>query len=214
VRAVIQRYATRIVRLRQALRARVDADVPFMIPDLTALLPDGPVALSRWMFSMSADEYEGREPTQEVTANGDEALRSVDITVDEGHDLAMETATVPDILRRARADWSGLVWLCWAVGLDAPGYPDVIHPPPAFSRAAVMTLERAWRCRDKLNTSGLLALTKGIPGFEWEGTSIDLIPAALASVALDEYVEARAVFSWLCDPENRSPWQEDLRGAE
>ena len=244
VREVIQRYATRIVQLRQALGARVDADVPFMIPDLSALLPDGPATLSRWTFSMSADEYEGREPTQDDTeevteevtravtedvgevmetltadslaaiADGDEAIRSVDITVDEGHDLALEAATVPDILRRARADWSGLVWLCWAVGLDAPGLPHVIHPPPAFSRAAVMTLERAWRCRDKLNTSGLLALTKGIPGFEWEGTSIDLIPAALASVALDEYVEARAVFSWLCDPENRSPWQEDLRGAE
>ena len=257
VRDVIQRYATRIARLRQILRARVSADVPFMIPDLAALLPDGPATLSRWTFCMSADDYEGHEPSEEVServteqgieagiadgiekgtqetrqdvtqrgtegamedsapalADDSEAFGSIDITVDEGHGLALETATVPHILQRARADWSGLVWLCWAVGLDAPGLPDAIRPPAAFTRAAVTMLERAWRCRDKLNTAGLLALTKGIPGFEWEGTSIDLIPAALAAVALDEYVEARAVFSWLCDPANRSPWQEDLRGAE
>jgi hypothetical protein len=75
-------------------------------------------------------------------------------------------------------------------------------------------MQRVWRCRDKLRTSGLLALTQGIPGFDWEGTTIDLLPAALADVALDEYIEARAVFSWLCDPANRSPWQEDLRTTD
>ena len=77
-----------------------------------------------------------------------------------------------------------------------------------------MTMERTWRCRDKLNTSGLLALTKGVPGFDWEGTPIDLVPSTLAEVPLGEYVEARAVFSWLCDRSNRSPWQDDLRTAD
>ena len=217
VRDVIQRYATRLGRLRQALVARVPPEAPFMIPDLGALLPEGPLALSRWTFSMSIEEYEGGEPVEGGLPDGaDDQPRSIEIVVDEVHDLApddlaLDDSTVPQLLRQARADWSGLTWLCWAVGLDVPALPDAIQPPAVFSRAAVTMLERAWRCHDKMNTSGLLAITKGIPGFEWEGTEIDLIPSALVPLALGEYIEARAVFSWLCDPMNRSPWQEDLR---
>jgi antitoxin component YwqK of YwqJK toxin-antitoxin module len=229
VRDTIRRYATRLMRLRAMLRERVAADVPFMIPDLTALLPTGPMPLSRWTFTMSPEEYGGEEGMEESTETGtqtetntdsgvdvlapDEIAGPIEITVDESYALAPDVGTVLGTLRQARTDWSGLVWLCWAVGLDTHGLPDSIAPPPAFGRAALMTMERTWRCRDKLNTSGLLALTKGVPGFDWEGTSIDLIPAALADVVLAEYVEARAVFSWLCDPANRSPWQDDLRTA-
>jgi antitoxin component YwqK of YwqJK toxin-antitoxin module len=230
VRDVVSRYATRLMRLRSMLRERVATEVPFMIPDLTALLPAGPVSLSRWNFTMSPEEYGGDEAPQDsgsdsgvaTTAPGQggqageaETPDPVEIVVDETYALATpDGMTLLFLLRQARADWSGLVWLCWAVGLEAPGLPDSILPPPSFAPAAVMTMERTWRCRDKLNTSGLLALTKGVPGFDWEGTPIDLVPTALADVALGEYVEARAVFSWLCDPANRSPWQDDLRTAE
>ncbi len=237
VSEVVMRYATRLGRLREALRARVADDAPFMIPDLSALLPTGPVPLARFAFTMSQDEYAGADPLPEAEAEaeagagaddtGDTAPASnaatpeaIEIAVDETQGLpAGATTLMPilpilPILRQARADWSALTWLCWAVGLDAPGLPDEIRPPPAFGSAAMMTMERTWRCRDKLNTSGLLALTKGIPGFDWEGTPIDLVPATLAEVALGEYLEARAVFSWLCDPANRSPWQDDLRGAD
>jgi hypothetical protein len=72
-------------------------------------------------------------------------------------------------------------------------------------------MERAWRCRDKRNSGGLLALTKGIAGFDWAGTAIDFVPSVLVEVAIDEYLEVRAVFTWLCDPFNRSLWQADLR---
>lgn len=230
-----------------------------MIPDLSALLPAGPVPLTRWTFEMSAEEYEG-EPEGETaetelegpTAPGgasepdgvtsprnarearpavdshvlaedrsgpsddepDERPRIVELIVDEARGVAPMPTTVPRILRQARADWSGLVWLCWAVGSETPALPDAICPPAAFASAAMMTVERTWRCRDKLRTSGLLALTKGVPGFDWEDTQIDLVPAALADVALDQYLEARAVFSWLCDRANRSPWQNDLRDGD
>ncbi|MEP6654130.1 MAG: hypothetical protein ABJA82_12275, partial [Myxococcales bacterium] len=216
--------------------AASEAAAAFMIPDLAGLLPDGPLPLTRWTFEMSAEEYGGTVGEEEAVVAGqsetmlddgneaagddgrgrgdDELPSSVQIAVDETLGVDPVPAAILSILRRARADWSGLVWLSWAVGLDAPGLPQSLQPPPTFGRAAVMTMERVWRCRDKLRTSGLLALTKGIPGFEWEGTTIDELPAALADVVLDEYVEARAIFSWLCDPANRSPWQEDLRTAD
>jgi hypothetical protein len=244
VRELIQRYATRIGRIREALCARVPASVPFMLPDLSALLPDGPVPIRQWTFTMSAEEYggsdgadgpdgtagteetdgaDGADPhqaTQETAKDSSSDLESVsgeppapiEIVVDETQGLPLGDTTLLTILRQARADWSGLTWLCWAAGLDAPGLPDAMVPPRSFGRVAVMTMERTWRCRDKLRTAGLLALTKGIPGFDWEGTPIDLVPSTLVEVALDQYLEARAVFSWLCDPANRSPWQDDLRG--
>ncbi|MES1172536.1 MAG: hypothetical protein ABUL77_04815 [Bacteroidota bacterium] len=226
VRDVIMRYAARLQRLRASLRDRVGDDVTYMIPDLSALLPDGPVPLRRWTFTMSPEEYSGAGDDDGAgdggeraggayTADGGGPAESIEITVDETHGLedSGDTALF-SLLRRARADWSALTWLCWAAGMDAPALPAAIHPPAAFGRAALMTMERTWRCRDKQTTSGLLALTKGIPGFDWEGTPIDLVPTALVDVALDEYLEARAVFSWLCDPANRSPWQDDLRGTD
>ena len=232
VREAIARYATRLQRLRAGLLERLakerderdgedsgpsrnarTLEERFMIPDLSALLPGGPVPLTRWTFEMSAEEYEG-EAEGETGDAPDERPRIVELIVDEARDVAPVPTTVPRILRQARADWSGLVWLCWAVGAETPALPDAICPPVAFASAAMMTVERTWRCRDKLRTSGLLALTKGVPGFDWEDTQIDLVPAALADVALDEYLEARAVFSWLCDRANRSPWQNDLRDSD
>jgi antitoxin component YwqK of YwqJK toxin-antitoxin module len=218
IQDVIQRYATRLSHLREALRGQAAGQLESLIPDPSMLLPDGPLQLRQWTFNMSPREYAGDEreieEADETGADVQHGSDPIEIAVDETRGLAPDAAKVLGLLRRARADWSGLVWLCWAVGLDAPGLPEAISPPPAFAACAVMTMERAWRCGDKIRTSGMMALTKGIPGFDWEGTPIDLVPVALADVALDEYVEARAVFSWLCDPVNRSPWQEDLRDGD
>ncbi|MBC8133379.1 MAG: hypothetical protein H7X95_10400 [Deltaproteobacteria bacterium] len=224
IHAVIQRYATRLGRLRETLRRHMhdvdhSDDVPFMIPDLTELLPDGPIPLSRWTFQMSAEEYggvqsESKTDSEAVAEANSDIPSTVEIIVDETHDVDPVPSAILPILRRARADWSGLTWLCWAVGLQRVALPQSSIPPAAFGHAAAMTMERTWRCRDKLQTSGLLALTKGIAGFDWEGTPIDLVPSAFADVALDEYLEARAVFSWLCDTANRSPWQDDLRTVD
>ena len=84
--------------------------------------------------------------------------------------------------------------------------------PAAFGQAAAMSVERAWRCRDKLQTAGLRAMTRGVPGFVWEGIEIDLMPAVLAEIVADEHVELRALFYWLCDQGIQSPWQDNLRG--
>jgi antitoxin component YwqK of YwqJK toxin-antitoxin module len=220
VREVMRRYATRLARLRALIEARLARRDAVALPDPSPLLADGPVELGRWSFTMSAAEYGGAEEG-EVAApaeGGGDAQDEddaeddvVEIAVDETMGLDLGDAQLLRILRRARADWAGLVWLCWAVGLDRVALPSSLAPPADFARQAVETMQRAWRCRDKLNTSGLLALTKGIPGFDWEGIFIDDLPAPLAEVMLDEYLERRAVFAWLCDPANRSPWQDDLR---
>jgi hypothetical protein len=192
------------------------------LPDLSALLAEGPLELRRWTFTMSAAEYGGAEDGDDATTGNGGAgpergaateaeAETIEIAVDEAVALDLEDAQLLRLLRRVRAEWAGLVWLCWAVGLDHVALPTTIAPPRAFARQAVETMQRAWRCRDRLNTSGLLALTKGIPGFDWEGESIDLVPVALIDVTLEEYLERRAVFAWLCDPANRSLWQDDLR---
>jgi hypothetical protein len=226
INAVIQRLATRLSIMRQRLVELVPGDAPFLWPSLDALLPDGPVPLRSWSYTLTAAEYSGedhpvrrdRSGTAEVEDGaGDDGGAGgtlddeVDIAVDERLGLPGPDGGVLALMRRARADWSALTWLCWAVGLDHPALATAIRPPPGFARAAVMTMERTWRCQDKRSSSGLLALTRGIPGFDWAGTPIDLVPAVLVDVATDEYLEARAVFTWLCDPFNRSLWQIDLR---
>jgi hypothetical protein len=229
VREVIARLATRLMWLRRQVRAQLSDDPPFLPPDLGALLPDGPATLRRWTYSMSAAEYAGEEagagePPQQASGDDlgqapsqetshDDGQDTVDITVDEslGLPAALPRPTLLSLMRRARGDWAALTWLCWSAGLDRPGLPEALNPPATFYRAAVMAMERTWRCHDKLVSSGMVALTRGIPGFDWSGTSIDLVPAVLAEVALEEYLEVRAIFSWLCDPANQSPWQDDLR---
>lgn len=206
VRDVIQRYATRLARSRAVLSLRHDPGSPFMIPDLAAMLPAGPLTLARWSFAMTAEEYSGGNP-----AASEHDGESIEITVDEAAGLADEHTALLPLMRGARKDWAALTWLCWAVGLDAVGLPDVLAPRPNFGDAALAMEQRTWRCHDRLNTMGLLAMTKGIAGFDWEGAPIDEVPRSMIEVALDEHVEARAVFSWLCDETNRSPWQDDLR---
>lgn len=240
VRDVMRRYATRLARLRALIEARVRNRGAVALPDVTALLADGPVDLSRWSFSMSAAAYGGKDEGDDGAAmdgDGDDAREAaiaadaqprdagqpesadsgdgdIEIVVDESLDLDLDGAQLLRLLRRTRADWAGLTWLCWAVGLDRVALPESISPPPALGQQALSTLQRVWRCRDKLNTSGLLAMTKGVPGFDWEGTAIDLLPKALVDVPLGEYLERRAMFAWLCDPANRSPWQDDLRADD
>ena len=120
-------------------------------------------------------------------------------------------ASVPALQRLARGDWAALCWLCWSCGLDRVALPDALEPPADFGPAAGMSIERTWRCRDKLTSGGLVAMTRGVPGFEWEGMAIDDMPRVLAEVMTEEYLEVRAMFLWLCDETARSPWQSDLR---
>jgi hypothetical protein len=205
--AAIQKYATRLGVLRAAVSARLPEgqSPPWLPPALPALLPDGPVALETWEFEeiVEPEEDDPEAPEPEPT------LVTVDerVTVDDA-------ASLPALMRQARRDWVGLCWLCWAAGLERVALPAALEPPEDLGAAAGMSIERLWRCRDKLITGGLRAMTQGVPGFVWEGIEIDLLPGILAEIAADEYREMRAVFFWLCDQGVQSMWQDNLRAAD
>ncbi len=206
VRATIAKLAARLGQIRAAMVRQLEqnhgagaaARVAWLPPDLTHLLADGPVELEVRSFEQTFLPEDGQgEPEVET------------IAIDER--LMLDTASMPALLRLARRDWVMLTWICWACGLDRVALPDDIAPPETFGPAAGMSIERAWRCRDKLNTGGLVAMSKGVPGFDWEGIAIEDMPRALVDVMADEHVEARAAFLWLCDDSAQSPWQDDLR---
>lgn len=211
IRLHVQKYATRVALVRSALIARLrDAergpnDLPEWVPpDLSALLSpvlsgDEPL-LSRWTF----DEV----VVDETGAQGEPQTVSVDEQLAVPPDIG-----IPALMRQARADWNALCWLCWSAGLEEVALPSSLSPPAAFGEAAAMSVERTWRCRDKLSTAGLRAMTQGVPGFVWEGMEVDEMPGAIAEIATAEYLEMRSLFYWLCDAGVQSPWQDNLRAA-
>ncbi|HEY2901032.1 MAG TPA: hypothetical protein VGL59_10680 [Polyangia bacterium] len=212
VRATIQKFATRLMAIRQATAELLRADGkhprPWLLPDLSALLPDGPVALEQWEFEeiVVDDEEDGATAAAKpATAEPQPTL----VKVDEQLPLARDS--LPSLMRAARREWNSLCWLCWSAGLNRIALPTELNPPATFGQAAAMTVQHLWRCRDKITTSGLRALTQNIPGFEWEGTAIDAMSPVLVEIATLEYLEQRALFFWLCDSGVQSPWQDNLR---
>jgi antitoxin component YwqK of YwqJK toxin-antitoxin module len=205
IREVVQKYATRLASIRAALIQQLgDARAPaWLPPDLSPLLPAGPAALRAWRFEQSfADPAAGPDAPAETE----------EVAVDER--LPLDDQSIPSLLRLARREWAALGWLCWSCGLDRVALPTAVAPPDDFGRAAGMAIERAWRCVDKLTSGGLVAMSKGVPGFEWEGVAIDVMPRALIEIAADEHAEVRALFCWLCDATAQSPWQGDLRDGD
>lgn len=196
VRLLAQKYATRLQLVRDALLELVSPQVPWMLPDLAPLLPDGPAALERDSFELAAQE-EDDEPS----------------TVEIDETLAVEDADLPTLVRLARADWCALAWLCWSAGLDRVALPEALEPPEDFGQAAGMSAQRLWRSRDQRVFGGRNAKAQNIPGFEWEGADVAELHPNLASIAEQQYAEMKALFLWLSDPEVRSPWQDNLRGS-
>jgi antitoxin component YwqK of YwqJK toxin-antitoxin module len=194
VRAAVRVYATRIGRVRAAVQALIGTGAmpPWLPPDLSALLPGGPVALRREKVSVDLGDGETGE-------------------ADVFEELATDGLGVPALLTEAQADWGALCWLCWSVGLDRVEIPDALAEPPLFAVAMKTIVTRAWRAQDRVKTGGLLARANGVPGFEWQGIDIDALPPHLAQAAAEEYLRARSVFLWLADPEAVSPFQLDLR---
>ena len=182
-------------------------------PDVSRLLPEVPSRSRRGSSRRSIqDEPElrirgptGAEPPPEAKV----------VTVDET--LTFDaSAALPALLRQARREWFGLCWMCWAVGLDRVALPDGVDAPADFGQAAGLSIERLWRCRDRIVTGGLRAMTQGVPNARWEGVEID-VPARrprAEMIAADEYREMRAIFYWLCDEGVQSPWQDNVRAPD
>jgi antitoxin component YwqK of YwqJK toxin-antitoxin module len=198
VRATIAVLATRLMRLRAALRSMIgpEAKPAWLPPDLSPLLPVGPVPLRRQSVPVvdPAGEPEGGDGTVEI---------------DEQIDL--DGLGAPALLGLAQIDWGALSWLCWSAGLERVALPRATVEPPLFAVAMKMIVTRTWRAQDRLATGGLLARANGVAGFEWHGIDIDALPQHLVRAAAEEYTAARSVFLWLASPEVVSPFQRDLR---
>lgn len=200
IRSTVRKYAARLTRIRAAMKDRLGGvEPPWIVPDLSGLVDGAPVELERYSFSVDEEEA------------GPDGEPIAQIEVDET--LALEGRELTALLRLARAEWSALTWLCWSAGLDRVALPERLAPPREFGVAAGMSSQRLWRCRDKVHLDGAEAREAAIPGFHWEGMEIDPMPAALARIAEGEYAEMQAVFHWLADARNRSPWQDNLRGS-
>lgn len=195
--ALVQKYATRLQAIRVAILSApgITGDEPWMLPDVSTLLPHGPIELG-------TDRFEFPDP--------DDPDEPYVIDIDETLELG---DALPDLLRSARAEWHALCWLLWSCGLDRIELPTRIHAPQNFGQAAGMAPARLWRCRDLVHMQGYGARSQGVPGFEWNGVDIDALPLPLARMAMFEYQEMQALVYWLTDTDNRSPWQDNLRGS-
>jgi hypothetical protein len=195
--SLVQKYATRVQAIRTAMLAApgITEDEPWMLPDVSVLLPQGPLELG-------TDRFEIPDPDDP----DDPYVIDIDETLELGDAL-------PDLLRSARAEWHALCWLLWSCGLDRVELPTRIKAPSDFGQAAGMAPARLWRCRDLVHMRGYGARSQGVPGFEWNGVDIDALPPSLARMAMFEYQEMQALMYWLTDTDNRSPWQDNLRGS-
>ncbi len=196
VQHVARVYASRLLLMRTALAAFGAADKPWAPPDLSAWLPEGPVGLCCEDAQIEDEDEEGR--VELTTVHIDETL-------------SLANFGVGAMIQRARADWAGLCWLLWAVGQSAPAWPDQLTPRPEYAQALQLSVERAWRARDQVVTSGIRSMNQGVGEFVWEGLSLTELPHSLLQVCLDELLEMRAVLLWLSNAGNLSPFQSDLR---
>jgi hypothetical protein len=204
LRAVLGIYATRIERARVAVLAlRGGAgDVAWLPPDLSALLPDGPVDLRRETIEC---EPEPGDPEP----GGEDGQATIEI--DE--DLTTDGLGVPALLALAHADYVALAWLCWAAGLDGVGWPAAVNTRADLAAAMQLVVKRHWRTRDRMTTGGLLAMSNNVPGFSWQGIDIDEMPSHIVETVNAEYLAARSMFLWLASPDTLSPFQDDIRDA-
>lgn len=194
LQALVLKYATRLQLVRTAVLEKLTPDNPAVPPELSGLLPDGPVELERGQHEWLDDEGE----TQ--TVDFDEVPEVV------GADL-------PSLLRLARADWNALSWLCWAAGSTEVETPRDLSPPADFGKAAGMAQQRLWRSRDQRSFDGRNAQQHGVASFEWEGSDMAEIAPPVAGIAEQQYAEMQALFYWLVDSKLKTPWQDNLRGS-
>jgi thioredoxin len=188
---VARKYALRLTQYRAAMCARFTpgAPLPWLPPELSALAQGAQLEAS----TLERDDEEAEE-----------------VLIDET--LSLEHVELPDLLRGARADWNALCWLCWACGEKAVQVPKKVTPPKNFSVAAGMAAQRLWRARDR-RVTGRTEAQHGVAGFEFEGVELDALSPSLVGVVEQQYAELQAMFFWLTDPANASPWQDNLRGS-
>lgn len=194
IQLLVQKYATRLLLVREKLLDKVTEENTIVPPALVHLLPAGPVSLEQGYFELAGE-------------NGEEQQ----IDYDEKPEL--DGLDIPSLTRLARADWGALSWLCWACGLSSVSFPKQLAPPADFGLAAGMAQQRLWRSRDQRVFNGRNAAQHGVPSFLWEGLDVGELNPSVASIAEQQYAEMQALFYWLIDSGIKNPWQDNLRGS-
>jgi len=194
VQALVAKYATRLHLARELMLEKLAPANPALPPDVSKLLPKGPVTLEKGEVERIDDDGDAQR-----------------VDFDEVPDV--KGADLPTLLRLARADWGSLSWLCWSAGLGAVAMPTSLSPPADFGKAAGMAQQRLWRSRDQRAFKGRNAQQHGVESFEWEGTDMAEIPPPVAAIAEQQYAEMQALFFWLIDEKLKTPWQDHLRGT-
>lgn len=196
-------YATRLAVVREAILALLGGGTGtaepgspprWLPPDLSGVLPDGPVELQRETIACDPNPDTGEAET---------------IEIDER--VAVEGMNVPDLLTVAQADYAALAWLCWSTGLEHIALPRTIAPPATLIAGVRAIVQRQWRAEDVAKSGGLVALARRVEGFEWHGYAVDEMPPHVLSVARAELLAVRSMFLWLLSPDAMSPFQDDLR---
>jgi len=195
IHATLRKYATRLMACREAIQQRFQSGVTpeWLVPDVSKLLPDGPVDLA--VRTIAADKKDQDAEPIEV----DESIET------EGKDL-------PELLRLARADWNALTWLLWTTGMNDMMLPKKLAVPKGFGQAAGMAAQRLWRARDRRVTNRTFE-DHQIASFTWNGADLDTLDGNVVAIAEQQYAEMQALFYWLSDKKNQSPWQDNLRGS-
>ncbi len=194
IHAVIRKYATRIMQCRQVLESRFKPGMApsWLVPDVSKLLPDGPVELETRTLEAPAEDEDEIE---------------IDETLDAG------SLGIPSLLITIRSEWNALTWLLWVAGMN-----DIVLPkrpvvaPKLFSQAAGMAAQRLWRARDR-RAAGRTFEDHQIEGFSFNGIDIDALDENIVGIAEQQYADMQALFYWLADKKNQSPWQDNLRGS-
>ena len=135
------------------------------------------------------------EPPQRVSFENDEGET---IRIDET--LAIARLTEHELMFRSRLEWLSLCWLCWAAGLNAVGPVHRVLPRPEVHDVLLSVaacIERLQNCE---------------PSSAQHFHRLDeaRLPASALAILAQYYQEVRAVLLFACDPECRSPWQDDL----
>ncbi|RKI04887.1 thioredoxin family protein [Corallococcus sp. AB038B] len=190
IQQMVRKYATRLQAMRGALlqRFKPGASVSWLPPDLSSLLGEEPVELKQEEMELGEDEQ---------------------VEIDETLNLEMGFA---DLTMMLRGDWSALSWLLWSCGETTFTMPTRIAPPAGYGQAAGQASQRLWQSRDR-KFRGNGSTTRPGQGFLFEGVMLGDLHPNLVSIAERQYAETQAMFYWLNDPDNVSPWQSNLRGS-
>ena len=122
------------------------------------------------------------------------------LTLDEHEKVRTTELSIPELLTGIRVEWASLCWLCWSVGNLRVALPNIINPHVHFRTVVDQTNRQLNSVRQ------LLASEDVDDDVVWQGFSLRNSGRKLQVIAERELVAITAIFDWLRDSSNGSPW--------